>query len=125
MPIAERKTFRLMVSDDGILEMTAQQEDGGKRATSDRLAEFVHEARELETKCRGDERPPTAGMGDWMAGTKQFLRKNLGEGYVVRFEDNTGLNLEAARLPPGPNQHMAAGLLLRIGHLLEFIKEMK
>ena len=105
--------------------MTAQQEDGGKRATSDRLAEFVQEAREQQTKPQGKERTPTAGMGDWTAGTKQFLRKNLGEGYVVRFEDNTGLNLEAARLPPGPNQHMAAELNLRIGHLRELIKEMK
>ena len=69
--------------------------------------------------------PPHKRIGDWQARVIAFLREKLDEGYVARFRDNTDFSPELARLPPGPGQHFASGLIHRRARLLEFIKEMQ
>lgn len=102
-----------------------ERENQERRETRNALAKFIAEADALETECRGDDMPPNGQIGDWNDRVIAFLRARLDEGYVARFSDSSNFNPEAARLPPGPGQHMASGLILRKSHLLEFLKELK
>jgi hypothetical protein len=90
------------------------------------LGGFHQEGRVLMSRCETEinDPPPIADANSWADKVETFLRDNLDESYISRFQDNSNI-LAVAVLPQPPRDHL--NLLLRIRvrviNLNKFVEE--
>ncbi|MEK7281221.1 MAG: hypothetical protein AAB037_02565, partial [Chloroflexota bacterium] len=97
-----------------------------KRGIRERLGGFLEEGRLLAARCADESKAaPTAEAQEWAERAEEFLRKNLGEGYVARFRSAAGLPLTATSITKAEHRNLWSGIYTRNARLAEFIAELR
>jgi len=109
-----------------LLAVAQGAEASRRHAIREQLGAFIAQGDALMSLCTDAKKPaPQADADAWGATTEMFLRGNLGDSYVTRFRDQTGV-------PPvslsGPDidtahQNLWFGIYYRVARLQQFSQE--
>lgn len=93
-------------------------------ATTTSLGKFMQMGQEIVYACCEEQSPPPMeAFQHWAAVTEEFLRSELGQSYVARFHDSSGLSMQACTIVSVPHRNIWAALRNRMARLNEFLAE--
>ena len=91
----------------------------------ERLGKFLEEGIELLKATQQEQRPPPIdAVEEWNKTVVSYLGSAMGQSFVTRFGDASGLPIWTTRLGSDAHRNLETGLRVRTARLQQFLSEL-
>ena len=97
-----------------------------KRKKREKLGDFLHEGKVLETRCAEEKKPPPSDEADdWDERVNAYLEEHLGSDYVASFSNAAGLPMGLTSINSREHRNLHGAIGVRLARLQQFLEELR